>query len=94
MNALITYIKAARLGCLSFFGSLEGITKAMMFGQLPGDLVQAVNEKESGLLGRATLIRVNKQDETSLSSQDASNGWEDVKMDSLVSQKAASFFNL
>lgn len=93
MNALITYIKAARPGCLSFFRSLEDITKAMMFGQLPDDLVKAVNEEKSGLLGQATLIRVNEQDETSLSSQEASKVWEDVEMDSLVSQTAVSFFN-
>lgn len=65
----------------------------MMFGQLPDDLVKALNEEKSGLLGQATLIRVNEQDETSLSSQEASKVWEDVEMDSLVSQTAVSFFN-
>lgn len=92
INALITYINAARPGCLSFFKSLESITKAMMFGQLPGDLVKAVKEEERGLLGRTTLIRVNEQDEISLSSQEDSHPWKDVKIESIALQKAALFF--
>jgi hypothetical protein len=92
INALITYIKAARPGCLFFFESLENIAKAIMFGQLPGDLIQALNENEGDLLGRTTLMRVNEQDEMSLSVQKDSDSWEDVKMESLALQKAASFF--
>ncbi|CAG8421907.1 unnamed protein product [Penicillium salamii] len=92
INALITYIKAARPGCLFFFKSLENIAKAIMFGQLPGDLIQALNEKEGDLLGRTTLMRVNEQDEMSLSIQKDSDSWEDVEMESLALQKAALFF--
>lgn len=63
-----------------------------MFGQLPGDLIQALNEKEGDLLGRTTLMRVNEQDEMSLSIQKDSDSWEDVEMESLALQKAALFF--
>lgn len=92
INALIVYVTSARPGCLSFFQSLEKITKSLMFGQISSDLIAALQDGKFGLLGRMTLNDANDQDEKSLSIQNTSCGWEDVEMESIALQKASFFF--